>query len=329
MKNFFVLSVAVILFISSLSHAQISANSQLSGGGRLSPNVYSGNVTLYDDIQLILGSGSDAAFEWDTAQTNDHLGLGVSGSNRFMFSELADMSTNWGLGNATHPEMCIHSADATDVNDWGCFKHDTTDFVLTTGTGGFDIQGSIKNDGAGNDGVVLVDDAFRANGNIALTTAASQKFCFQTDCTKYLSMIEWSHNGSSTTIVGTASNHQFYLYGDSLVDATEKIFLTIGGAQNLGTTATSKLTAWQDNSVIVAEVRHDGLIQSDIGFQPVTVTNVTPAQPYSCVAAVSGVIIHVNDSNDTAESFMCFCGVDADDSTYGWFRVANPAVNCF
>ena len=44
---------------------------------------------------------------------------------------------------------------------------------------------------------------------------------------------------------------------------------------------------------------------------------------------VSGVMIQVNDSNDTAESYMCFCGVDANDATYIWLKVQNPAVNCF
>jgi len=329
MKQYFYLILILIMILSTLVNAQIPSQSGLSGGGRLSPNVYSGNVTLYDDIQLICGSSADAAIEWDTAQTADHLAIGVSGSNRAMFSELADMSTNWGLASATHPEWCVHSADAADVNDWACIAHDTTDTVLTTGTGGFDIQGTIKNDGAGNSGIVLVEDSFRANGDIALTTAATQKFCFQTDCTKYINMTSWVQNGNNTTFAPTANNHQYYFYADALADATERIFMTIGGAQNLGTTATSKLLSLVDNSVEVVGVRHDGLIQSDTGFQPVTVTNVTPAEPYDCVVGVTGVIIHVNDSNDTLESFLCFCGVDADDASYEWFRVASPATNCF
>ena len=215
------------------------------------------------------------------------------------------------------------------MNDYFCASHDQTDVVFTTGTGGVDIQGSIKNDGAGNSGIVLVEDSFRANGDIALTTAASQKFCFQTDCTKYINMTSWVHNGNNTTFAPTANNHQYYFYADSLADASERIFMTIGGAQNLGTTATSKLLSLVDNSAEVANVQHDGLVQSDVGYLPVTVTSATPAEPYDCVVGVSGVIIHVNDSNDTLESFLCFCGVDADDATYEWFRVASPSTNCF
>mgnify|MGYP001568262241 CR=1 FL=1 len=323
------LSFVIILLLSAISFAQMGGQSGLTGGGRLSPNVYSGNVTLYDDVQLQCGTDADAAFEWDTAQTQDDLVLGLSGSNTFRITEKADMSVNYGLAVSTNPQICLFSADQTDVNDYFCYRHNQTNVQFLTGTGGFDIQGSIVNTGAGNGGDVLVDDAFRANGNIALTTAASQKFCFQTDCTKYINMTSWVHNGNNTTFAPTATNHEYYFYADSLTDATEKIFMTIGGTQNLGTTATSKLLALQDNSVIVAEIRHDGLIQSDIGFQPVTVTNVTPAEPYACAVGVSGVMIQVNDSNDTAESYMCFCGVDANDATYIWLKVQNPAVNCF
>lgn len=307
--------------------AQINGGS-VSSASR-SGNLFSSNQKFLDDIQLQCGSDADAAIEWDTAQTQDDLVIGLSGSNNLRITEKADMSVNYALAVSTNPQMCIMSADQTDTNDYFCIRHNQTNAQMLTGTGGFDIQGSIVNTGAGNDGDVLVDDAFRANGNIALTTAASHKFCFQTDCTKYINMTSWVHNGNNTTFSPTANNHQYYFYADSLVDSTEKIFLTIGGTQNLGTTATSKLLALQDNSVIVAEVRHDGLIQSDVGFQPVTVTHATPTEPYDCVVGVTGVIIHVNDSNDTAESYLCYCGVDADDASYEWFKVQNPAVNCF
>ena len=55
----------------------------------------------------------------------------------------------------------------------------------------------------------------------------------------------------------------------------------------------------------------------------------TPAEPFACVAGVRGKLIYVDDNNDTTPSFLCFCGVGADDSTYGWKKVADPTANCF
>lgn len=330
-KSFYIFFIFYICFFFLFTaNAQISGGSVSSSANFRSGNIFSASQEFLDDIQLQMGTSADACFEWDTAQTQDDLVIGLSGSNNLRITEKADMSTNYALAVSTNPQVCIMSADQTDTNDYFCMKHNQTNVQMTTGTGGFDMQGSIVNTGAGNGGNVLVDDAFRANGNIALTTSASHKFCFQTDCTKYINMTSWVHNGNNTTFAPTANNHEYYFYADGLVDsAGEKTFLTIGGTQNLGTTATSKMIEIVDNSVIVAEVRHDGLIQSDMGFQPVTVTHATPTEPYDCVVGVSGVIIHVNDSNDTAESYLCYCGVDADDAAYEWFKVQNPAVNCF
>ena len=54
-----------------------------------------------------------------------------------------------------------------------------------------------------------------------------------------------------------------------------------------------------------------------------------PAAPYTCDATQVGKTIYVDDNNDTAESYLCFCGVDADDSTPIWLKAQDPAVNCF
>ena len=64
---------------------------------------------------------------------------------------------------------------------------------------------------------------------------------------------------------------------------------------------------------------------------PVTpqVVNAAPAQPFTCDAGVRGVMIYVDDTDDTAEAFICFCGVDADDSTYIWLRAGDSTQDCF
>jgi len=54
-----------------------------------------------------------------------------------------------------------------------------------------------------------------------------------------------------------------------------------------------------------------------------------PAAPHACDAAHLGQLIYVDDNNDTAESFLCFCGIDADDSTHIWLKVEAPATDCF
>ena len=54
-----------------------------------------------------------------------------------------------------------------------------------------------------------------------------------------------------------------------------------------------------------------------------------PAAPFTCAIGVRGWLIYVDDTNDTAEAYTCFCGVDADDATYIWLKVQDPAVDCF
>ena len=54
-----------------------------------------------------------------------------------------------------------------------------------------------------------------------------------------------------------------------------------------------------------------------------------PAAPFACAAAHIGKIIYVDDNNDTAEAFLCFCGIDADDVTHIWLKAESPATDCF
>jgi len=54
-----------------------------------------------------------------------------------------------------------------------------------------------------------------------------------------------------------------------------------------------------------------------------------PAQPWACDAAHLGEIIYNDDNNDTAESYLCFCGIDADDATHIWLRADIPATDCY
>lgn len=63
-------------------------------------------------------------------------------------------------------------------------------------------------------------------------------------------------------------------------------------------------------------------------IQPQVVAAV-PSQPYACDVNQRGRLLYVDDTDDTAESYLCFCGVDADDATYAWLKVEDPATDCF
>jgi hypothetical protein len=54
-----------------------------------------------------------------------------------------------------------------------------------------------------------------------------------------------------------------------------------------------------------------------------------PAAPFACAVDHIGKVIYVDDNNDTAEAYLCFCGTDADDASYIWLKAENPATDCF
>lgn len=57
-------------------------------------------------------------------------------------------------------------------------------------------------------------------------------------------------------------------------------------------------------------------------------TGAAPTTVVTCAAAAQGAIQYVDDTNDTAAGFLCFCGKGADDSTYSWQKVAAPGTSC-
>lgn len=55
----------------------------------------------------------------------------------------------------------------------------------------------------------------------------------------------------------------------------------------------------------------------------------TPTEPQSCDTTDFGTVIVVNDSDDSAVSFPCYCGQQADDSTYDWLKFDGTACPFF
>lgn len=57
------------------------------------------------------------------------------------------------------------------------------------------------------------------------------------------------------------------------------------------------------------------------------VVGTNPVEPYDCTASQEGRPLYVNDTDDSAASYFCFCGVKADDTSYEWLR--NDGSDCF
>lgn len=79
---------------------------------------------------------------------------------------------------------------------------------------------------------------------------------------------------------------------------------------------------------LLGKTRYEDNAGDGIPVQP-QVVSASPSAPFACALGVRGKMIYVDDTDDTAESYLCFCGVDADDATYIWLRVADPTANCF
>mgnify|MGYP001569264381 CR=1 FL=1 len=94
-----------------------------------------------DDTQSQWGTGTDFVCEYDTAQTPDAMVCGVSSDSRnWIVTEKADVSIDFGHALQTNPTLWIHSADATDTNDYISFAHNQSNALFRTGTGSFDFN---------------------------------------------------------------------------------------------------------------------------------------------------------------------------------------------
>ena len=93
-----------------------------------------------DDRALLLGASSDARIEWDTAETNDALKIGVdvgssAQSGNVMIVADGDINTNFGASVETDPTLRIQSADETQTSDYIKIQHNQTDGLIDVGNG--------------------------------------------------------------------------------------------------------------------------------------------------------------------------------------------------
>lgn len=105
---------------------------------------------------------------------------------------------------------------------------------------------------------------------------------------------------------------------------------------NAGTAGTASFVVGEtvatgDTQIVLAGTTHISStaitnVEGPLGLKEVTGT--APAAPYACSVTYQHAIIGVDDTNDGAASFLCFCGKGADDSTYSWQKVSAPGTSC-
>jgi len=54
-----------------------------------------------------------------------------------------------------------------------------------------------------------------------------------------------------------------------------------------------------------------------------------PAEPFDCLVDQRGKELYVDDTNDGAEAYLCFCGTTANDVLYEWVKIEDPNTVCF
>ena len=105
--------------------------------------IHSATVTWNDTVNVIFGTGGDAAMRWSTGDASNHtLTIGLGNSNQSLhITDLAAIGTDWNVGAESHPTIYIHSntTPATDYMRMG--GHDgTTAFIDVVGGTTFSWQ---------------------------------------------------------------------------------------------------------------------------------------------------------------------------------------------
>ncbi len=96
-----------------------------------------------DDLDLLFGGGQDATLQWDTAETNDALKLGLklnsaAQSGNFILVNKDHVSRNTGLGATADPRLAVWSGDdpaAGGASEYVSIVHDRTNGIIATGAG--------------------------------------------------------------------------------------------------------------------------------------------------------------------------------------------------
>lgn len=106
---------------------------------------------LRDDLNILFGNSNDAQFQFDAAETNDSMKLGLvlgasTSSGNLVISETADINTNFGVAIASDPTIVMQGADATQTAERGRLWYDSTvnRFIVSTDTGALQLGASSR-----------------------------------------------------------------------------------------------------------------------------------------------------------------------------------------
>ncbi len=105
-----------------------------------------------DDLDHCFGSGQDACLQWDTAEANDALKLGLklndaAFSGNFILVNKDHIDKNTGLGASVDPRLAVWSGDdpaAGGANEYVSLRHNRTDAVIESGAGDIRLEAASK-----------------------------------------------------------------------------------------------------------------------------------------------------------------------------------------
>lgn len=281
---------------------------------------------------ISLAVGVALSITFDAGAINLHGASPDSGADGLLTCGSADSLTIDGVedfvfGCDATPSITVDDTleiTTTGASQWLALKSDDSDIYYDAGSGSHIFQNN-----AGN----LLTISNSAGASTSITNNDSGTFNLVTGGASGMSIgggvgqIDYTYSGGNVYLRqfhGGAS----YPHWRSPVAATgiEAAF-KFNTDYNLTTTAH---TVWKDNndSNTLMTLDGGGHLTTTLAIQPVNIAGTAPAATETCVAGLIGSIISVNDTDDGAISYMCYCAQNADDSTYSWLKIDGGAA-CF
>jgi len=93
-------------------------------------------LTMADNVEIKMGNSNDIKWKYSSIQSNNSLLLGLQGAmgNYLLITDKDRIDSDRLLPAFSNPALVIESGNVA-TGEWGAFKHDGTDFVITTNTG--------------------------------------------------------------------------------------------------------------------------------------------------------------------------------------------------
>jgi len=199
-------------------------------------------VQVPDDVQFTLGSSNDTVFEHDTAQTNDHLVIGVSDgadTQIILITQQQRIGTNFAM-ISSWPVLVIHDGSAATLNR-GALYHDGTNFNIDA------RAGDIVLDPVGN-------NVLPGSNNADTLGAAGMQWVrvytgFLTPGTGLSLILEDASGNDVLTIADAGALTLAPATNVIIADAVDIAFNTSTGTK-IGTGSTEKLSLWGATPVV-------------------------------------------------------------------------------